>query len=104
MKINWCKAAARTAREKCRQQITAKVRIGDRKISELSAADLCSLGVGGHGGDSKSHIIDQDLKVDGGVCSFGISSFDLQDVGEVMDACSNLFSECRDKILGRSPS
>ena len=29
---------------------------------------------------------------------FGILSFDLQDVGEVLDACSDLHLECRDKV------
>ena len=52
----------------------ARVRIGDRKMLELNPADLSSLGVGGHGGDSKSHIIDQCLKVVDGVCLFGILS------------------------------
>ena len=49
--------------------MTVRVRIGDRKMSKLNAVDLCSFGVGGRGGDSKSHIIDQDLKARGGVCS-----------------------------------
>ena len=58
---------------------------------ELSVVDLCSLGVGGCGGDSKSHIIDKYLKVGGGVCLFKVLSFDLQDVGRVLDACFDPF-------------
>lgn len=97
VEINWCKAAVRTAREKDRRRNSFRVRSGEIRMSELSTADVRGLGVGERA-DSKSHIIDQDLKVGGGFCPYGVSSVSLEGVGDVLVACSDLLMTCREKI------